>query len=92
AGVASWFDFAIAIGNAAVLAGLVSKQIPIVPISSAEFPARAIRPAFSVLDTGATIVALGIAPRHWSEPLRETIAVMAGSSAVNVGTNRSSSA
>ena len=60
-GVASWYDFAVAIQDEALERGLLKRAVPIVPIATAEYPTRARRPAFSVLDTSAT---RGVSPRR----------------------------
>ena len=44
-GVISWFDFAAAIQEMALNAGMIEKKIPIEPITTAAFGARAARPA-----------------------------------------------
>ena len=49
-GVASWYDFAIAIQEAAIENTLISKKIQISPIFSREYPTLAKRPFFSVLE------------------------------------------
>jgi dTDP-4-dehydrorhamnose reductase len=72
-GVASWYDFAVAIQEEALSRGLLSKPIPIVPIRTAEYPTRAHRPAFSVLDTQSTQSATGLTGRHWRENLRRML-------------------
>jgi dTDP-4-dehydrorhamnose reductase len=69
-GVASWYDFAVAIQDEALVRGLLSKSIPIVPISSSQYPTRATRPAFSVLDTSATRAAIQVPAEHWRHNLR----------------------
>jgi dTDP-4-dehydrorhamnose reductase len=46
----SWYEFAVEIQQQALAEGLLSKAIPISPISSSEYPAPARRPAYSVLD------------------------------------------
>jgi dTDP-4-dehydrorhamnose reductase len=51
AGVVSWFGFAKAIFGAAVEAGLMDDTPALSPVNSTEFPQKAKRPAFSVLDT-----------------------------------------
>ena len=53
-GVASWYDFAVAIQDEALARGLLTRAATIAPITTAEYPTRARRPAFSVLDTRAT--------------------------------------
>ena len=69
-GVASWYDFAVAIQDEALASGLLSRAVPIVPISSAAYPTRARRPAFSVLDTGSTRALIKVPARHWRHNLR----------------------
>ncbi len=69
-GVASWYDFAVAIQDEALVRGLLSKSIPIAPISSSQYPARATRPAFSLLDTSATRAAIRAPADHWRHNLR----------------------
>jgi dTDP-4-dehydrorhamnose reductase len=49
-GVASWFDFAVAIQRIGFELGLLDKIIPIKPITSAQYPTPAKRPHYSVLD------------------------------------------
>lgn len=68
-GVASWFDFAVAIQEIAHEIGLLEKKIPIDPIMTADYPTEARRPAFSVLDLSETWPVLGRAP-HWRTNLR----------------------
>jgi dTDP-4-dehydrorhamnose reductase len=69
-GVASWYDFAVAIQEEALARGLLQKAIPIAPISSSQYPARAARPAFSLLDTTATRAAIHAPADHWRHNLR----------------------
>ncbi len=52
------------------LEGLLNRAVPIVPIRSAEYPTRARRPAFSVLDTEATRALLKVPAQHWRHNLR----------------------
>ena len=73
AGVASWYDFAVAIQDEALRADLLQKQIPVHPIPATAYPTPAQRPAFSVLDSSATTELLGCAPRHWRHELVEVI-------------------
>ena len=53
-GVASWYDFAVAMQDEALERGLLARARAIVPIATTDYPTRARRPAFSVLDTAAT--------------------------------------
>jgi dTDP-4-dehydrorhamnose reductase len=69
-GVASWYDFAVAIQDEALARGLLSRAVPVIPIPSAAYPTRARRPAFSVLDTAATRALIKVPARHWRHNLR----------------------
>jgi dTDP-4-dehydrorhamnose reductase len=72
-GVASWYDFAVAIQEEAQLKGLLNRAIPVVPIRSTEYPTRAQRPAFSLLDTGSTRAILKVPAHHWRLNLRHML-------------------
>lgn len=76
AGVASWYDFAVAIREEALAMGLLEQAAAVVPITTAEYPTPAVRPACAVLDKGATWALLGGAAPHWREGLRETMREM----------------
>jgi dTDP-4-dehydrorhamnose reductase len=69
-GVASWYDFAVAIQEEALVRGLLDREIPIRPIMSAGYPTAARRPAYSVLDLRSSIAALDRRPQHWRKSLR----------------------
>ena len=69
-GVASWYDFAVAIQDEALTRGLLNRAIPIMPIASAAYPTRARRPAFSVLDGTSTRALIKTPSRHWRHNLR----------------------
>jgi dTDP-4-dehydrorhamnose reductase len=69
-GVASWYDFAVAIQDEALARGLLRRAVPITPILSAAYPTRARRPAFSVLDSGSTRALIKVPARHWRHNLR----------------------
>ncbi len=72
-GVASWYDFAVAIQEEALSRGLLTRPAEVLPIATADYPTRARRPAFSVLDTTATR-ALAVAPAaHWRSNLRKML-------------------
>ena len=49
-GIASWYDFAIAIQEIAIDNKILTKKIPIKAITTADYPTPAKRPNFSVLD------------------------------------------
>jgi dTDP-4-dehydrorhamnose reductase len=69
AGVASWYDFAVAIAEEAGRIGLLSGNLSVTPITTAEYPTPARRPHYSVLDR-SSLAELGIAPVHWRVRLR----------------------
>ncbi|MEL0082022.1 MAG: dTDP-4-dehydrorhamnose reductase [Gammaproteobacteria bacterium] len=73
AGVASWYDFATAIGEEAAALGLLSDPAQVQPISSRDYPQVAPRPPYSVLDTSASYQLADQAPVHWREGLRRTL-------------------
>jgi dTDP-4-dehydrorhamnose reductase len=69
-GVASWYDFAVAIQDEALARGLLSRAVPVTPILSAAYPTPARRPAFSVLDSASTRALIKVPARHWRHNLR----------------------
>lgn len=79
AGVASWYDFAVAIQDEALAAGVLNKAIPVHAIPTQAYPTPAKRPAFSVLDKSSTMDVLALEPRHWRHELQQVIqAIKAG--------------
>ncbi|MEM7701090.1 MAG: dTDP-4-dehydrorhamnose reductase [Pseudomonadota bacterium] len=70
AGVASWYDFAVAIAEEAHALGLLQRVPTIKPITTADYPTPAARPAFSLLDCSKTRETLGEPAVHWRENLR----------------------
>ncbi len=77
AGAASWYDFAVAIGELAVAAGLLEQAAAVIPITTADYPTPARRPCYSLLACSASSAALGLEPQHWREALKAVIAVLA---------------
>ncbi|HYG31144.1 MAG TPA: dTDP-4-dehydrorhamnose reductase [Allosphingosinicella sp.] len=73
AGVASWYDFAVAIGEEALGAGLIDRAARVVPITTEDYPTPARRPAYSVLDKQATWALLGEPAPHWRANLRANL-------------------
>jgi dTDP-4-dehydrorhamnose reductase len=69
-GIATWYDFAVAIQDEALARGLLSRAVPVIPISTADYPTPAQRPAFSVLNTEATRALVKAPARHWRHNLR----------------------
>lgn len=72
AGVASWYDFAVAIHEEGRAAGILARDVPIRPIPTSAYPTPARRPAFSVLDKRETWALVGTA-RHWRSELRTAL-------------------
>ena len=73
AGVASWYDFAVAIQEEALAAGLLPSAVAIKPVQSAEYPTAAVRPEFSVLDKSACYQHFALPAVHWRTELRRVI-------------------
>jgi dTDP-4-dehydrorhamnose reductase len=80
-GVASWYDFAVAIADEALQLGLLPGAPAISAISTAEYPTAAVRPAYSLLDKRATETLLGLRAPHWRAALRDTLGALAGRAA-----------
>jgi dTDP-4-dehydrorhamnose reductase len=70
-GEATWHALAEAVRERALALGLPVRAARIVPITTADYPLPAARPAYSVLDTSKIEAALGIMPRHWHAALDE---------------------
>ncbi|MBS0419104.1 MAG: dTDP-4-dehydrorhamnose reductase [Proteobacteria bacterium] len=79
-GVASWYDFAVAIAEEAVALGLVPASVRVDPIATEEYPTPARRPAYSVLDKRSLLDLLGIPARHWRVNLRSVLREIAAAS------------
>jgi dTDP-4-dehydrorhamnose reductase len=75
-GRATWYDFAVAIAAEARAAGILTTPVKITPITTAEYPTAARRPANSVLDTRETVAQLGLLPPGWQSALKATVSSM----------------
>ena len=74
AGVASWYDFAVAIQEIAMDKGLIESKTKIMPINSADYPTAATRPTFSVLDKQDILSELPeVEQVHWRRNLTRMI-------------------
>ncbi|WP_447041170.1 dTDP-4-dehydrorhamnose reductase [Vibrio parahaemolyticus] len=69
AGVASWYDFAVAIQELALEKGLLEKSIPVRPIPASSYPTPARRPNFSVIDKTTAEQISGVDTVHWRKQL-----------------------
>jgi len=67
----TWFDFAKEIYKQGRVVGRITKDCAVNPCTSAEYPAKVKRPAYSVLDKSKIKTALGINIPAWDESLKE---------------------
>ena len=72
-GVASWYDFAVAIKEEALSYGLLTSDVSIHPILSKDYPTLATRPHYSVLNCFDTYKLIGEPARHWRAALRDAL-------------------
>ena len=70
-GVISWYDFTKAIH---LLAGITTCDVQ--PCHSDEFPAKAHRPAYSVLDKTKFKTTFGVTVPYWLDSLKETLKLL----------------
>jgi dTDP-4-dehydrorhamnose reductase len=70
AGVASWYDLALAVLEYGSALGLVRRAASIRPVRTTDYPLPAKRPAMSVLDKKATWEVLKRRPAHWRQALQ----------------------
>jgi dTDP-4-dehydrorhamnose reductase len=73
AGAASWYDFAVAIGELAVAHGVLECAARVQPITTAEYPTPALRPSYSLLECSGSRAALGLRPEHWRAALSNVL-------------------
>lgn len=76
AGVASWYDFAVAIGELAAAVGLLDAPAAVRPIPTVAYPTPARRPSYSLLDCHVSQAALSLEPFHWRRALAEVLATI----------------
>lgn len=69
AGAASWYDFACAIHDIARTRDILTTDVAIYPIATADYPTPARRPSYSVLDKASAWAALGSPAAHWRTEL-----------------------
>lgn len=68
-GVASWYDFAVAIHDIGREMELIDNAVVIKPIPTEAYPTPAARPAYSVLSKEAMRQAIGYTGMHWRKAL-----------------------
>jgi dTDP-4-dehydrorhamnose reductase len=72
-GDTTWYGFARAIFDKAVVTRRLPRSPFVLPIASASYPTPAKRPAWSVLDTTRTTEYFGITPPDWREDLHRVM-------------------
>lgn len=77
--VMSWFDFAAGIQKLGMANGLLKKAIELSPISTAEYPTPARRPAFSAMNREASLALPGCEASEWDGELEKVIMALAAS-------------
>ncbi|MDQ8051356.1 dTDP-4-dehydrorhamnose reductase, partial [Luteibacter sp.] len=77
-GETTWHGFADAIFDEAMSKGLISRRPIVTAITTADYPTRASRPAYSVLDTARLRERTGIELPSWRQALQKTLAAAAG--------------
>ena len=76
AGVASWYDFAVAIAEGAQMLNLIANPARITPIATADYPTPARRPSYSLLDTHHTRSLLQVPHQYWRTSLFSVMTVI----------------
>jgi dTDP-4-dehydrorhamnose reductase len=71
AGQCSWYEFAKEIQTQALQLGLLTKAIPVNPITSKQYPSKLKRPKYSVLDTQASHSICQ--PKSWQSQLTQCL-------------------
>jgi dTDP-4-dehydrorhamnose reductase len=74
AGETTWFGFASRIRERARALGILSQDCRLRPITTAEYPTSARRPAWSILDKTKLVRTFGVELRCWEEGLDEYLA------------------
>lgn len=70
AGVASWYDFAVAIYEEGRERGLIDRDVVVNPLTTEQYPTPAARPHYSVLELTRTWQRLDLQACHWRDDLR----------------------
>lgn len=66
-GVCSWYDFA------SEICSLAGHNCKVAPCRTSDYPTKARRPHYSVLDKSLVKATFGISIPHWTEPMKECI-------------------
>jgi dTDP-4-dehydrorhamnose reductase len=73
AGAASWYDVAVAVGELGKELGLLDRMATVTPLTTADYPTPAQRPAYSLLECSSTRQALELPAVHWRQALRHLL-------------------
>ena len=73
AGAASWYDVAVAVGRIGAELGLIDTPAEVQPITTADYPTPAERPAYSLLDCTGARTALQLQGEHWQQALKDVL-------------------
>ena len=76
-GSISWHDFADQIKNSAFNQGILKRKLRLRPIPTYEYPTKAQRPKYSVLDRSAIVEQLNIDKTEWKSELDKVISNIA---------------
>jgi dTDP-4-dehydrorhamnose reductase len=76
AGVASWYDFAVAIAEESAVIGLLPAGVRVDAIATEDYPTPAKRPSYSVLDKTSLLAKLSVPAHHWRSNLRTILRQM----------------
>ena len=76
-GEITWFDFAAEIYRQGRRLGRIAKDCAVLPCTSAEYPAKVKRPAYSVLNKSKIKMSLGIEIPSWDASLKEFLKLCA---------------
>ena len=71
--MASWYDFAHAIGELSVKHGLIDNYSKIEPILTKDFDSKALRPKYSVLNSYLTREFFDFESYHWRDELNNVL-------------------
>lgn len=69
----SWYQFAVQIHDTAREMGIIKRRVKIIPITSNEYPQRAVRPKFSILDTKRVEDHFGEPMLSWRQSLQDCL-------------------
>ena len=73
AGAATWYDFALAIGELGTARGLLERPAKVKSLTTAEYPTPAQRPSYSLLDCTQSRSALGLEETPWRHALERVL-------------------